>query len=115
MIWLQLFLNILISGFVGTSCFDEKFLAETVVSVSQFMKKIWLDFLSNFNRFDFLVFYFFCFMVLFQDNYKLVEECFVWWVVGWHLSGFPLRVVSGILPAMFFSWLLDCLFKEIWL
>ena len=23
--------------------------------------------------------------------------------IGWHLSGFPLRGVSGILPAMFFK------------
>ena len=40
-------------------------------------------------------------MVLFQDNHKLVEARFVWWVVGWRLHGFLLRVVSGILSAMF--------------
>ena len=38
----------------------------------------------------------FCFMVFFQDNHKLVKARFVWWVVGWRLSGFSLRVVSGI-------------------
>ena len=39
-------------------------------------------------------------MTLFQDNNKLKAR-FVWWVVGWRLNGFSLRVVSGILPAMF--------------
>ena len=41
-------------------------------------------------------------MTLFQDNNKLKAR-FVWWVVGWRLNGFSLRVVSGILPAMFSS------------
>ena len=41
-------------------------------------------------------------MVLFQYNHKIVEERFVWWVVGWRLIGYPLWVVSGILPDMFF-------------
>ena len=41
-------------------------------------------------------------MILFEDNHKLVEARFVWWVVGWLLNGFALRVDSGILSAMFF-------------
>ena len=58
--------------------------------------------LSYFNRFDFLVFNFFVLWFLYQDNHKLVEARFVWWVFGRSLNGFPHWVVSGILPAMFF-------------
>ena len=39
--------------FLSTSCFDEVILAEIVFSGSQFVTK---DFLSYFNRFDFIVF-----------------------------------------------------------
>ena len=60
---------------VSNSCFDEVILAEIVVSVSQFITKF-DQILSFFNRFDFL-FLLFCFMVLFQDNHKLLEDRFV--------------------------------------
>ena len=36
MIWHQVFLTLLISGFVGTSSFDEVFLTEKVISGSRF-------------------------------------------------------------------------------
>ena len=66
------------------------------------------------TKFDLMIYYIltdliflflllFCIMVLFQDNHKLVEARFVWWVVGWRLGGFPLRVASGVLPTMFFK------------
>ena len=43
------------------------------------------------------------FLLFLFYGFKLLEARFVWWVVGWHLSGFSLWVVSGIFPAMFFS------------
>ena len=61
---------------VGTSCFDELILAEINFSGSQLITKfdqIFYDILTD------LIFLFllFCFMVLFQDNHKLVEARFV--------------------------------------
>ena len=59
---------------VGTTSFYEVILAVIVIAGSQFMTKF-IRFLYL-NRFDFFVFTF-CFMVLFQDNPKLVEARFV--------------------------------------
>ena len=85
---------------VGSSCFDEVILAKIVISGSQFITKFDQIFDHILTDLIFL-FLLFCFMVLFQDNPKVVEAHFVWWVLGRRLSEFPLRVVSGILSAMF--------------
>ena len=87
--------------FVSSSCFDEVILAEIVFSGSQFITKfeIFYHILTDLI----LLFLLFCLMTLFQDNHKLVKARFVWWIVGWRLIGVSLRVVSGILPAMFFN------------
>ena len=61
---------------VSTSCFDEVILAEIVFSGSQFITKfdqIFYHILTDLI----LLFLLFCFMVLFQDNHKLVEARFV--------------------------------------
>ena len=58
---------------VSTSYFDEVILAEIVISGSQFMTKF--DQI-NLNNLIFL-FFLFCFMVLSEDNHKLVEARFV--------------------------------------
>ena len=42
---------------VGTSCFDEVIVAETVVSVSQFMKKFYLFFYHTLADLIFLFFF----------------------------------------------------------
>ena len=66
---------------VSTSCFDDIILAEIVISGSQFMTK----FDQIFDVLTDLIFLLLLFssMVLFQDNHKLFEARFVWWVVGW--------------------------------
>ena len=57
---------------LGTSCFDEVSLAETVASISQFMKQfdqifyLILTYLIFFFLFSYV-------MVLFKDNHKFVE------------------------------------------
>ena len=59
-----------------TICFDEVILAEIFISGSQFITKIdqiFFHFLTDLI----LLFLPFCFMVLFQDNHKLVEARFV--------------------------------------
>ena len=80
---------------------DEVILAEIVFLGSQFITKfdqIFYHILTDFILLSLL----FCFLVSVQDNHKLVKARFVWWVVGWRLNGFWLRVVSEILPAIFF-------------
>ena len=62
--------------FVSTSCFDEVFLVEIVFSGSQFITKfdpIFYHILTDLILLSLL----FCFMVLFQDNPKVVKTRFV--------------------------------------
>ena len=91
------------------------FLAEIVFPGSQFITKF--DQIFYHTLTDMILLFLLFFMTLFQDNHKLVKARFVRWVVGWRLNEFSLRVVSGILPAMFylrtvhtFSWF----FKSNW-
>ena len=61
---------------VSSSCFDEVILAEIVFLGSQFITKfdqIFYHVLTDL----FLLSLLFCFMVLFQDNHKLVTARFV--------------------------------------
>ena len=54
---------------VRNSCFDDEILAEIVISGSQGMTKF-DQILLYFNNF---IFFYFCFMVWFRENHKLVE------------------------------------------
>ena len=82
-----------------------KFRLETIMhdDSSRFRSSTGYVFMAEFSldRFDFSS-DFFVLRFWFQDNRKLLNARFVWWLFGWHWSGFPLRVVSGILPAIFF-------------
>ena len=87
---------------IGDREYKTSILAEIVILGSQFMTKfgqIFYNFLTD------LIFLFllFCFMVLFQDNHKSGEARFVWWITGWRLNGFPLRVVSEIFAGYVFD------------
>ena len=62
---------------VSTSRFDEVILAEIVISGSQFITKIDQIFYQLLTDLILLFLRFFCFMVLFHDNHKSVEVCFV--------------------------------------
>ena len=59
-------------GLVSTSCIDEVILKEIVLSVSEFITKFDKIFYHILTELI-LLFLLFCFMVLFQDNRKLVE------------------------------------------
>ena len=70
------YFKIHISGFLSTSCFDEVILAEIAFSGSQLITKF--DRIFYHILTDLIVlFLFFCFMTLFQDNHKLVKASFV--------------------------------------
>ena len=59
---------------VGTGCVDEVILTEIVISGSRLMTNF--DQIFYHNLLD-LIFLLFCFMVLFQEDPKLVEARFV--------------------------------------
>ena len=61
--------------FVSTSCFDEVILVEIVFLGSQFITKF--DQIHHILTNLILLFLFFCFMTLFQDNHELVKARFV--------------------------------------
>ena len=73
MIWLQVFLKEN-SALVGTGCFDQVILAELIISDPN----LWQTLIRFFNHSltDLIFFLLFCFLILFQDNPKLVEAQF---------------------------------------
>ena len=74
-IWPQVFLKHSLRWFlVSTSCFNEVILAEIVISGSQVMTKF--DQIFFYLLSTDLISLFFCFMVWFRKNHKLVEASF---------------------------------------
>ena len=73
---LKYFLKIHIRGFRITSCFYEVILAEIIFSGSQFITKFDQIF-THILKDLILLILIFCFIVLFQDNHKLVKARFV--------------------------------------